>query len=153
MILRNQIESFTEQTKMSLGHENKSIDTLHKNIAFLQNELTENNKIIKFLMKTETAMRGVMADLKQPPNTSEQNAVEHLSRNNTFNQRSHNYRNKDHLREEQRKRNQKIGKEKKIIYAGNLHEAVTKSDLGELFGPRRTNCLKDDCSIKMSKLQ
>ena len=33
-MLRNQIESFTEHTKMSLGHEN---------IAFLQNESTEKN--------------------------------------------------------------------------------------------------------------
>ena len=43
-ILRNQIESFTKDTKISLDHENRNIDALHKNIAFLQNELTENIK-------------------------------------------------------------------------------------------------------------
>ena len=48
----NQVGSFTEHTKMSLGHENKNMHALHKNIAFLQNKLTENNKIIKFLMET-----------------------------------------------------------------------------------------------------
>ena len=37
---------------MSLGHENENIHALHKNIAFLQNKLTENNKIIKSLMET-----------------------------------------------------------------------------------------------------
>ena len=37
-VRRNQIESFTDHTKMWLGHENRNIDTLHKNIAFLQNE-------------------------------------------------------------------------------------------------------------------
>ena len=52
LILRNQIESFTEHTKMSLDHENRNIDALHKNIVFLQNELTEKNKIIKSLMET-----------------------------------------------------------------------------------------------------
>ena len=51
-ISSNQVESFTEHTKMSLGHENKNIHALHKNIAFLQNKLTENNKIIKSLMET-----------------------------------------------------------------------------------------------------
>ena len=95
---------------MSLGHENKNIDTLHKNIAFFQNELTEENKITKFLMKTQTFMLDVMTALKQRPNTSEQNAVEHLSQNNKFNQRSHSYRNKDHSREEQCKGNQEIAK-------------------------------------------
>ena len=46
-VLRNQIESFTEHTKISLGDENGNIDALHKSIAFLQNELTEKNKAIK----------------------------------------------------------------------------------------------------------
>ena len=40
-ILRNQIESFTEHTKSMMGHENRNIDALHENIAFLQNKLTE----------------------------------------------------------------------------------------------------------------
>ena len=39
-ILRNQIESFTERTKMSLGYENRNIYALHKSLAFLQNKLT-----------------------------------------------------------------------------------------------------------------
>ena len=55
-ILRNQIESFTEHTKMSLSHENRNIDALYKNIAFLQHELTEKNKQIKSLMETQTAV-------------------------------------------------------------------------------------------------
>ena len=37
-VRRNQIESFTDHTKMWLSHENRNIDALHKNIAFLQNE-------------------------------------------------------------------------------------------------------------------
>ena len=81
-------------------------------------------------MKTQTFMLDVMTALKQRPNTSEQNAVEHLSQNNKFNQRSHSYRNKDHSREEQCKGNQEIAKENKIMYLGNLHETVTESDLG-----------------------
>ena len=153
MILRNQIKSFTEQTIVLLGHENKNIDTLHKNIAFFQNELTEENKITKFLMKTQTSMLDAMRDLKQQPNTSEQNVVEHLSQNNKFNQISHSYRNKDHSREEQCKRNKEIAKENKIMYLGNLHETVTKSDLGAFFDLRTTIYLKGDCSIKFSKLQ
>ena len=58
---------------MSLDHENRNIDTLHKNIAFLQNELTEKNKI----KETQTAVLDVMTDLRQQPNTSEQNVTEH----------------------------------------------------------------------------
>ena len=112
-ILRNQIESFTEHAKMSLGHENRNIDTLHKIIAFLQNELTEKNKRIKSLMETQAAVLDVMTDFK--PNTPEQNVMEHLSQEK-FNQRTHNYRNIDHSREEQCKRNQEAGKEKKIMY-------------------------------------
>ena len=95
LILRNQIESFTEHTKLSLGHENRNIDALHKNISFLQNDLTEKNKIIKSLIETQTAVLDVMADLRQQPNTPEQNVMEHLSQVK-FNQTSHNYRNKDH---------------------------------------------------------
>ena len=52
-ILRYHIESCTEHTKMSLDHENRNIDALHKSIAFLQNELTKNKKIIKSLMETQ----------------------------------------------------------------------------------------------------
>ena len=39
------------------------------------------------------------------------------------------------------------------MYVRNLHETVTESDLGKLFGLRTTNYLIDNCSIKMSKLQ
>ena len=39
------------------------------------------------------------------------------------------------------------------MYVGNLHENVTESDLVELFGPRTTLYLIDNCSIEMSKLQ
>ena len=80
---------------MLLGHENRKKDVLHKNIAFLQNELAEKNKIIKSLMETQTAELDVMTDLRQQPNTLEQNVMEHLLQEK-FNQRSHNYRNKDH---------------------------------------------------------
>ena len=124
-IPRSQIESFTEHTRMPVGHENINIGALHKNIAFLQNELTQKNKIIKFLMETQTTVLDVMTDLRQQPNTPEQNVTEHIPQEK-FNQRSHNYRNKDHSREEQRKRNQEAGKEKKIMYVGNLHENVTE---------------------------
>ena len=65
---RNQMESFTEQTKMLLGHENSNINTLHKNIAFLQNELTEKNQILQFLMETQTAVLDVMKDLIKTTN-------------------------------------------------------------------------------------
>ena len=92
-ILRNQIESFFKHTKISLAHENGNIDALHKNIAFLQNEITEKNKIIKSLMETQTAVLDVMADFGQQPNTPEQNVKEHLSQEK-FNQRSHNYTKK-----------------------------------------------------------
>ena len=80
---------------MLLGHENRKKDVLHKNIAFLQNELAEKNKIIKSLMETQAAELDVMTDLRQQPNTLEQNVMEHLLQEK-FNQRSHNYRNKDH---------------------------------------------------------
>ena len=50
---------------MSLGTENRNIDVLHKNIAFLQNELTEKNKISKSLMETQTAVLDVMTGLIQ----------------------------------------------------------------------------------------
>ena len=49
---------------MSLNYENENIDALHKNIVFLQNELTENNRIIKSLTETQTAVLDVMTDLK-----------------------------------------------------------------------------------------
>ena len=70
-----------------------------------------------------------------------------------FNQRPGNYRNKDHSREKERKRNQEGGKENKIMFVGNLHENVTESDLVKLFGLRTTNYLIDNCSIEMFKLQ
>ena len=57
---------------MLLCHENRNIDALHKNIAFLQNELTEKNKIIKSLMETQTAVLDVMTDL-----TTEYSRTEH----------------------------------------------------------------------------
>ena len=50
---------------MSLGHENRNIDALHKNTAFLQNKLIEKNKIIKSLMEIQTAVLDVIADLRQ----------------------------------------------------------------------------------------
>ena len=75
-ILRDQIESFTEYTKMLLSHENRNIDALHDNIAFLQNESTEKNKIIKSLMETQTAVLDVITDLRQQTNTPEQNRTE-----------------------------------------------------------------------------
>ena len=73
---------------MSLDHENRNVDTLYKNIPFLQNVLTENNKIIKSLMETQTTVLDVLAGLRQQPNTPEQNITEHLS-SDKFNQRSH----------------------------------------------------------------
>ena len=45
LILRNQIEFLTAQTKISLDHENRNIDALQKNIAFLQVKLTKKNKV------------------------------------------------------------------------------------------------------------
>ena len=125
---------------MSLGNEIRNIDVLHKNIAFLQNELTGKNKITKSLMETQTAMLDVTTGLRQPTNTPEQNLMEHLS-HDKFNEGSHNYRNKDHSREEKRKINQHVRKEKKMS-VGNLHENATESDFAELFGRRTTNYLK-----------
>ena len=139
-IIRNQIESYTEHTKMSLDHESRNIDALHKNIALLQIELIEKNRIIKSLMETQTDVLDLMVDLRRQPNTPEQNITEHLSQDK-FNQRSHNYRNKDHSRRKQHKRNQQLGKEKKIIYVRNLHKNVTESDLVELFDLKTTNDL------------
>ena len=125
---------------MSLDHENRNIDAPHKNIAFLQIELIENNRIIKSLMETQTDVLDLMVDLRRQQNTPEQNITEHLSQDK-FNQRSHNYRNKDHSRRKQHKRNQQLGKEKKIIYVRNLHKNVTESDLVELFDLKTTNDL------------
>ena len=56
-----------------------------------------------------------MTNLRQQPNTPEQNVKEHLPQEK-FNQRPHNYRKKDHSREEKRKRNQEAGKKKKIMW-------------------------------------
>ena len=55
---------------MSLGHENRYIDALHKNIAFLQNELAERNKMINSIMETQTAVLDVMT-------TTEYSRTEH----------------------------------------------------------------------------
>ena len=63
-MLRNQIESFTEHSKMLLSHENSNTDDLYQNIAFLQTELTEKNNIVKSLMETQTAVLDVMTDLR-----------------------------------------------------------------------------------------
>ena len=103
-------------------------------------------------MEIQTAVLDLMTDLRQRPNTPEQNVSEHLSREK-FNQRSHNHRSKDHSREKKRKRNQEAGKKKKIMYVGNLHENMTERDLVELFGLWTTNYLLDNCSIEMSKLR
>ena len=81
---------------MLLSHENRNTDAFHKNIAFLQNEFTEKNTIIKSLMETQTAVQDVMTDLRQQPNTPEQNITEHLSQDKFNNERFHKYRNKDH---------------------------------------------------------
>ena len=50
-------------------------------------------------METQAVVLVVMTDLRQQPSTLEQNLAEHLSQIK-FNQRSHNYRNKDQSREE-----------------------------------------------------
>ena len=39
------------------------------------------------------------------------------------------------------------------MYAENLHENVTEKDLGEPFGLRTANYLKDNCSIEMPRLE
>ena len=87
------MECFTEHTKLSLGHESRNIDALHKSIVSLQNELTEKNKIIESRLETQTAVLDEITDLRQHPNTPEQNTAEHLSQEK-FNQRSHTYRTK-----------------------------------------------------------
>ena len=96
-------------------------------------------------METQSAVLNVMTDLRQQPNTPEQNVTEQLSQKK-FNQRSHNYRKKDQSRVKQRKRYQEAGKEKKTMYMRNLHEDVTESDLVERFGKRTANYLIDNCS-------
>ena len=63
-------------------------------------------------METQTAVLDVVANLRQQPNTLEQNVTKTLSQEK-FHQRSHSYRNKNQSREEQRKRNQEVRKEKK----------------------------------------
>ena len=83
-------------------------------------------------METQTVALDVMADLKQQPNTPEQNVREHLSQEK-FNQRNRNYRNKDHSREEKGKIHQQVGKEKIIMYVGNLYKNVTESDFSQIF--------------------
>ena len=91
-ILRNQIESFTGHTKMSLGHENSNEDALHKNIAFLQNELIEKNKKKKKnqIPNGNSNSHARFNDkLKATTGTPEQNVTEHLSQEK-FNQKPHN---------------------------------------------------------------
>ena len=108
---------------MSLGHENRNIDALHKNIVFLQNELAKKNKMIKSLME----VLDVMTDLREQQNTPEQNITEHLPQDK-LNKRSHNYRNKDYSREKRYNRNQSAGNEKKknVLWE---RENVTEGDL------------------------
>ena len=47
-------------------------------------------------METQTAVLDVMTDLRQQPNTPEQNITEDLSQDKFNNERFHKYRNKDH---------------------------------------------------------
>ena len=68
-------------------------------------------------MKTQTVVLDVMTDLRQQPNTPEQNITEHLSQDK-FNQRFYNYGNKDYSRGKQSKRNQQVGKEKENNLCG-----------------------------------
>ena len=44
-MLKNQIESFTEHTKMSLGPENRNVDVLYKIIVFLQKRITKTKQL------------------------------------------------------------------------------------------------------------
>ena len=67
--------------------------------------------------------------------TTKYSRTEH-NRTSITKQKSYNYRNKDPSREEQRKRNQQVGKEKKIMYVGNLYETVTENGFGKFFGLR-----------------
>lgn len=53
---------FSECTKMSLVHENRNIDAPHKNIAVLQNELTEKIKITKSIMETQIVVLDVIME-------------------------------------------------------------------------------------------
>ena len=93
-----------------------------------------------------------MTGLRQLPNVPEQNIAKYLSKKPSL-IRTLNNRNKDHSREEHHKTNQQVRKEKKIVYVGNLHETVTDSDLGKLFGLRTKSCLIDNSLIEMSKLR
>ena len=40
-----------------------------------------------------------------------------------------------------------------MVYLGNIHATETESDWSKLFGLGTTNCLKDNCSIEISKFQ
>ena len=93
-----------------------------------------------------------MTGLRQLPNVPEQNIAKYLSKKPSL-IRTLNNRNKDHSREEHHKTNQQVRKEKKIVYVGNLHETVTDSDLGKLFGLRTKNYLIHNGFIEMSKLR
>ena len=44
-MLKNQIESFTEHTKMSLGPENRNMDVLYKIIVFLQKRINKTKQL------------------------------------------------------------------------------------------------------------
>ena len=107
-------------------------------------------------METQTTVLvlGVMTDFRQQPNTPEHNIKEHVSKTcliNMFN-RSHDYRNKDYSREEQRKRDQQVGRKGNNVRGQSSCERG-ESDLVKLFGLKTTNYLMDNFFIEMSKLQ
>ena len=66
--------------------------------------------------------------------------------------RSHDYRNKDYSREEQRKIDQQVGRKGNNVRGKSSCER-DESDLAKLFGLRKTNYLMDNFFIEMSKLQ
>ena len=95
-------------------------------------------------MEVQTTALDIIADLKHPLNTSEQNTEVHVSQHNMFNQRP------TDTKIAQEKRNGKeIGKleRKKIMYVGDPHETVTGNDCRVFFGLRTTSYLKDNCPI------
>ena len=71
---------------MSLGHENSNEDALHKNIAFLQNELMEKKS---FPNGNPNSRARFNDKLNATTGTPEQNVMEHLSQEK-FNQKLHN---------------------------------------------------------------
>ena len=132
---------------MSLGHENKNIDALHRSIALLQNELTEKNKMIKSLKEIQTAVLDVMADLDSSW------IIQNRTWRNIYRKTSliKDLKITEKIFKRRPTQNKSASwKKKKIIYVGNLHEDMTESDLVELSGLRTMNCSIDDCSIEMS---